>query len=96
MAYTVPSIADVRACYPWTKGASDALIENKIAEAASTIGEAWESFGLGTRGVMITTAYLLSLEPEGASMRLKDGTSVYEPELNRLRRLVQTGVARVV
>jgi hypothetical protein len=92
---TLPTVADVRGCYPEvSKGASDATINEKIAEAASRVSAT--TWGIQyTRGVMLTTAHLLALTPEGAKMRLTGGRTFYEDELKRMRRLVACGAGRV-
>jgi hypothetical protein len=91
---TLPTAAEIRACYSEFKASSDATINQKIAEAASRVSAT--TWGAQyTRGVMLTTAHLLAMTPEGAHMRLKDGTTFFEKELDRMRKLIACGAGRV-
>jgi hypothetical protein len=91
---TLPTVQEVKDCYPEFRAAPSTLVDQKIAEAASELdATTWGS--RYTRAVMLYTAHLLALTPEGEKMRLKDGSSVYQRRLDTLKRAIAIGRARV-
>lgn len=72
------------------------LVDKKLAMAHRQLSETiWGE--LYADGVRTLTARLLALEPEGRKMRLqnKDGSTIYDTDWTRLRRMVSSG-GRVV
>lgn len=93
MAYPFTE-AEFKACYPEFAAASDALVAQKVAEAASEMNETtWG--GKYTRALMLSTANLMALTPEGERMRRKDGTTVYADRLRKLLRATMALKGRV-
>lgn len=93
---TAPTPAEFIAAYPEFTGASEALIQEKLDDAALRTGVvAW-----GDRwamGVKLRAADLLAKSPHGRKLRLvnSDGTTAYTEDLRTLVRMVALG-ARVL
>ena len=82
--------------YPEFKRTSDDLIKRKLA--AATLRVASAVWGAKTdSGVLLLTAHLLSLSPQGENARLEPGqTTMYKEEFDRIRREVTIGVGRAI
>lgn len=83
--------ATFRVIFPEFTGASDALVESRIAMAAErTDAEVWGT--LVYQGIAYLAAELLSLLPGAKDLRLEGGAeSVYGRERKRLEGIVSSG-----
>ena len=86
-----------RKAYTEFRETETGLIQQKLNQAVLRINS--EAFGdLADEGVMLLTAHLLSISPEGEKVRLHKDTSktIYSEELQRMRREVTAGLGRVI
>ena len=88
--------------YPEFKNTAAELIDKKIQSATKRINATvWAD--LTNEGIMILTAHLLSVSPEGDQSRLKpispagkeNKVTIYQMEWERMKREVTLGVGRV-
>lgn len=91
------SVGRFRLAYPEFRETSDSLIEQKIKQAEAFTS----STAYGERrvyAVMLQTAHLLALSPNGAKARLqKDKEStIYGKELKMMARKSTMGLGRIV
>jgi hypothetical protein len=86
------SLSTFRAAFPEFKTAPDALVLEKLGEAAIEIkASVWGDFA--DKGQKYLAAHLIASSPYGGTARLtKDGQSTtYLLEWNRLKRIVSSG-----
>lgn len=92
---TAPTVEAFLTSYPEFTGATEELVETKLAEAATrTNAGIFQSTALADQAVMLRAAILLLRSPQGLKMRQSnpDQVFVWEYELRALQRSATCGI----